>query len=131
MESGLRGSQWSGTASDNETSPNPLPPLTETHHTSPHLPHKMVADQENFHDLGDQYSETEEKIHLSDKYLFPYTGKIILCLYVLHYTGNVKPYCAYIRENCSHHPIVNLPTGYHNNKDYSAFNILTCVRLGL
>jgi len=75
MESGLRGSQWSGTASDNETSPNPLPPLTETHHTSPHLLHKMVADQENFHDLGDQCSETEEKIHLSDKYLFPYTGK--------------------------------------------------------
>ncbi|PSN41253.1 Protocadherin-like wing polarity protein stan [Blattella germanica] len=30
VETGLRGSQWSGTASDNETSPNPLPPLTET-----------------------------------------------------------------------------------------------------
>ncbi|KAJ4450280.1 hypothetical protein ANN_01700 [Periplaneta americana] len=75
METGLRGSQWSGTASDNETSPNPLPPLTESHQTSPHLPHKMVADQENFHDLGDQYSETEEKIHLGDKYLFPYTAE--------------------------------------------------------
>jgi hypothetical protein len=36
----------------------------------------MVADQENFHDLGDQCSETEEKIHLGDKYLFPYTGMI-------------------------------------------------------
>jgi hypothetical protein len=82
MESGLRGSQWSGTASDNETSPNPLPPLTETHHMSPHLPHKMVADQENFHDLGDQCSETEEKIHLGDKYLFPYTGKSILSIYL-------------------------------------------------
>jgi hypothetical protein len=35
----------------------------------------MVANQENFHDLGDHCSETEEKIHLSDKYLFPYTGK--------------------------------------------------------
>jgi hypothetical protein len=80
METVLRGSQWSGTASDNETSPNPLPPLTGSHQTSPHLPHKMVADQENFHDLGDQCSETEEKIHLSDKYLFPYTGMIILHL---------------------------------------------------
>lgn len=79
MEVGLRASQWSGTASDNETSPNPLPPLTESHRTSPHLPHKMVADQENFHDLGDQCSETEEKIHLGDKYLFPYTGRTILC----------------------------------------------------
>ncbi|KAJ9579827.1 hypothetical protein L9F63_004533, partial [Diploptera punctata] len=76
IESGLRGSQWSGTASDNETSPNPLPPLSESHQTSPHLTHKMVADQENFHhDLGDQCSETEEKIHLGDKYLFPYTAE--------------------------------------------------------
>lgn len=80
METGLRGSQWSGTASDNETSPNPLPPLTASHQTSPHLPHKMVADQENFHDLGDQCSEPEEKIHLGDKYLFPYTGMMILHL---------------------------------------------------
>jgi hypothetical protein len=33
----------------------------------------------------------------------------------------------------SHHLIVNQlrQTGYHNNTDYSAFNILTCIRLDL
>lgn len=98
MEVGLRGSQWSGTASDNETSPNPLPPLTESHQTSPHLPHKMVADQENFHDLGDQCSETEEKIHLGDKYLFPYTGRtnhIVLTVQTI-ICPHFEQYCAHV-----------------------------------
>jgi hypothetical protein len=33
----------------------------------------------------------------------------------------------------SHHLIVNQlrQTGYHNNRNYSAFNILTCIRLDL
>ncbi|XP_066994105.2 protocadherin-like wing polarity protein stan [Anabrus simplex] len=89
LEPGLRGSQWSGTASDNETtSPNPLPhPDTQAAHL-----HKMVASQENFHDLGDLCSETEEKMHLGDKYLFPYTAEEDHCGnggYILPMSGRI------------------------------------------
>lgn len=40
-----------------------------------HIQNKLMASHENFHDYSDRYSETEEKQHLGDKYLFPYTGK--------------------------------------------------------
>nr|CAD7410402.1 unnamed protein product [Timema cristinae] len=73
-EPSLRGSQWSGTASDNETSPKALPE-SQSQGTMTMHHHKMVASQENFHDLADHCSEIEEKIHLGDKYLFPYTAE--------------------------------------------------------
>nr|CAD7570225.1 unnamed protein product [Timema californicum] len=73
-EPSLRGSQWSGTASDNETSPKALPESQSQGTMTVHH-HKMVASQENFHDLADHCSEIEEKIHLGDKYLFPYTAE--------------------------------------------------------
>ncbi|XP_063227767.1 protocadherin-like wing polarity protein stan [Bacillus rossius redtenbacheri] len=73
MEPGPRGSQWSGTGSDNEVSPGAA--HRHSQGTMTLHPHKMVASQENFHDLADQCSETEEKIHLGDKYLFPYTAE--------------------------------------------------------
>ncbi|XP_016844332.1 protocadherin-like wing polarity protein stan isoform X2 [Nasonia vitripennis] len=64
-----RGSQWSGgTMSDNEmastktASPNPMSYAElNLHHA------KMHPDAEN-------YSETEEKFHIADKYLYPYTS---------------------------------------------------------
>ncbi|KAK7789529.1 hypothetical protein R5R35_000833 [Gryllus longicercus] len=98
MESGLRGSQWSGTASDNEmSSPNPLPPPNGATSASGRNNgasglHKLVASQENFHDMGDPGSETEEKLHLSDKYLFPYTAEEDHCggeRYILPMSGRV------------------------------------------
>jgi len=48
------------------TSPSPLP-----------HPNKMVAASENFHDMAETGSELEDKMHLGDKYLFPYTGEPI------------------------------------------------------
>ncbi|XP_049833037.1 protocadherin-like wing polarity protein stan isoform X1 [Schistocerca gregaria] len=85
VDSGLQTNQWSATPSDNETSsPNPLP-----HPDSVQL-HKMVASQENFHDV-DQCSETEEKLHLGDKYLFPYTAEEDHTTYIVPLSGRVHP----------------------------------------
>lgn len=71
----LRNNQWSGLTDldhyykdyqgKTSASPSPLP--------LPNLS-KMVSSSDNFHELGDIGSETEEKVHMGDKYLFPYTG---------------------------------------------------------
>lgn len=71
----LRNNQWSGLTDldhyykdyqgKSSASPSPLP--------MPHL-NKMMSSSDNFHEIGDIGSETEEKIHMGEKYLFPYTG---------------------------------------------------------
>jgi hypothetical protein len=54
-----------------------------------------------------------------------------LCIYSVTNVHFIPINC--VTENSSHHLIVNQlrQTGYHNNRDYSAFNILTCIRLHL
>ncbi|XP_052128982.1 protocadherin-like wing polarity protein stan isoform X1 [Frankliniella occidentalis] len=72
----LRNNQWSGLTdldhyykdyqgkTSASPSPHPLPQLT-----------KMMSSSDNFHELGEVGSETEEKVHMGDKYLFPYTAE--------------------------------------------------------
>lgn len=71
----LRNNQWSGLTDldhyykdyqgKSSASPSPLP--------IPNLS-KMMSSSDNFHELGDIGLETEEKVHMGEKYLFPYTG---------------------------------------------------------
>ncbi|GLV46546.1 starry night [Carabus blaptoides fortunei] len=55
--------------------------------SDPHYVHKLMKNDyyvklaDNFHEYVDHGSETEDKHHLGDKYLFPYTGESNTVLY--------------------------------------------------